>query len=207
MIYRRSNLIRAHVWGPFACFNRHDQSIEKVSYDVMTPSAARNILQSIFWKPEFNWHIKSVGIVKKGKKIPIETNEVKKRGSSVVEKDRVQRMSLSLYDVSYVIEAFPVPHRTESPSVNARRYRNEMQKRLRNGKFFSRPYLGLRQYHCFFSDEDVEVDGELSYDIGKMLFDWDYKRGKPILFDAEIEDGWLDVPMRLYEITHPVRDL
>lgn len=199
------------VWGEHACFTRPETKVERVSYPVMTPSAARGVLESIFWKPEFTWRIEEIWLLKPIRYFSILRNEVnskasdrsvanwqKKGGGFLASDDRTQRHTLALRDVAYVIQA-NVVLRTHADADEAK-YRDQFRRRVQNGRCFSRPYLGCREFAAEFGElSGDEAPIALTDDLGLMLYDLTYAadgtgRGTPFFFQAQIEEGVLRVP-------------
>lgn len=207
--------IEVKVWGEFACFTRPEMKVERVSYPVMTPSAARGVLEAVFWKPEFSWQVREIHVLNEIRHFSILRNEVnskvaassarsmiEKRGNYFAEEDRAQRHTLALRDVSYLIKADVImrPHATDDVA----KYRDQFRRRVTSGKCHHAPYLGCREFTGFFGDPDgSERPITLTDDLGLMLFDLDYERGtsgrgKPRFFSARLESGILKVPPELY---------
>lgn len=203
------------VWGDFACFTRAEMKAERVSYPVMTPSAARGILEAIFWKPEFAWQVRAIKVLKPIRHFSLVRNEVnnkavaataakwaKEEGGYFAEEDRAQRHTLALRDVAYVILADIVlkPHATDDVA----KYRDQFRQRVANGQCHHRPYLGCREFAADFGPpEENDRPHPLSDDLGRMLFDLDYEadgsgRGKPRFFTAKLDNGVLHVDPALY---------
>jgi len=177
--------IALRVWGPLACFTRPEMKAERVSYDVLTPSAARGILEAIYWKPQIRWVIDRIHVLRPIRFTSLRRNEVGSRvpvkGAAgalaamesgagrlglYVEEDRQQRASLLLRDVEYVIEAhFDVLDATEaggkglSPSQAAAKHLDQFNRRARSGQCFQRPCLGCREFACDFAL--IETPAEL----------------------------------------------
>jgi CRISPR-associated protein Cas5d len=207
--------LEIRIWGDFACFTRPDMKVERVTYPVMTPSAARGVLEAVFWKPEFQWQIREIQVLKEIRYFSILRNETNSKisVSSVqrweqtgehycADEDRAQRHSLILRDVDYLIKAEPVlkPHATD----NVAKYRDQFRRRLKKGQCYHIPYLGCREFSAFFSEPSGdEKPINYSSDLGSMLFDLDFRDnvsgGTPIFFRARIDNGILTVPPRLYK--------
>ena len=213
--------VRVKVWGDYALFSRPEFKVERVSYPVITPSAARGVLEAIFWKPEFRYQITRIGILKPGRQTSILRNEIGSRQGKnpiIVERDRQQRTSLLLKDVAYIIEAdiHLRPHATDP----IYKYTDQFRRRVERGQYHHTPYLGTREFAAFFGPAGDETPPPLDLDIGTILFDVafvaDKKRkeltfkrpgkGKPVtgyakalFFQAKIEKGWLNVPQELYQ--------
>jgi len=186
---------KVRVWGPYACFTRPEFSVERVSYDVMTPSAARGVLEAIFWKPEFRWEIREIWVLNPIQHITFLRNEIGTRQGYkpiLVEEKRQQRTTRALKDVCYIILAQPVlnPHATD----NIAKYRDCFWRRVERGQYHHTPYLGTREFAAFFSapagdEEPIREDR----DLGTLLFEkryhddpkrpemqfWSHREGKP----------------------------
>lgn len=182
--------LEVKVWGPFACFTRPEMKVERVSYEVMTPSAARGVLESIFWKPEFTWRIREIHVLRPILFISLLRNEVGMRQSArgaaahgghfFIEDNRQQRHTLALRDVAYVIKADMVlkPHATEPVA----KYRDQFRRRVARGQCHHLPYLGTREFSAFFGEPDNEEKPiNHSVDLGLMLFD--------LVFEEDPEGG------------------
>jgi CRISPR-associated protein Cas5d len=193
--------VRVKVWGDFACFTRPEFKVERVTYPVMTPSAARGVLEAIFWKPEFTWRVRRISVLNPISHFSIQRNEVSSRmsprtSSLSIADSRTQRHTLALRDVAYVIEAdVELPDR--SPH-DAAKYRDQFRRRVSRGQCFHRPYLGCREFSGYFgepSETDVAL-ADLTQDVGLMLLDIDYGKdgNEPSFFDARLESGILCVP-------------
>ncbi|HVC96344.1 MAG TPA: type I-C CRISPR-associated protein Cas5c [Pirellulales bacterium] len=204
------------VWGDFACFTRPEMKVERVSYSVMTPSAARGILEAIFWKPEVSWRVEEIWVLRPIRYFSIQRNEVNSRASErsardwakngggfYADEDRAQRHTLALRDVAYLIRA-NLSLRSHATDDLAK-YRDQFQRRVANGRCFARPYLGCREFAADFAQPDGRehpldsIDGEL----GPMLFDLSYApdtagQAQPRFFDATLDRGILRVPGHLY---------
>jgi CRISPR-associated protein Cas5d len=207
--------LEVKVWGDLACFTRPEMKAERVSYPVMTPSAARGILEAIFWKPEFSWQVREIWVLSQIRHLSILRNEVnhkamvataegwsKNGGGYFAEDDRAQRHTLALRDVAYLIKADALlrSHATQDVA----KYRDQFRRRVNQGRCYHRPYLGCREFAAAFGPPDgTERAIGLSDDLGLMLFDLDYAsdnsgRGTPRFFSARLEAGILRVPVELY---------
>lgn len=200
--------LEVKVWGSFACFTRPEMKVERVSYPVMTPSAARGILEAIFWKPEMMWRVEEIRVLKPIRYFSILRNEVNSRASERVARgwsvrgggyfaaeDRAQRHTLALRDVAYTIRATPVVR--AGVSADSAKYRDQFRRRVRRGQCFSMPYLGCREFTASFGPphpDEVPIDE--SPDLGRMLLNLDYAadgsgRGTPRFFNARLIKGVL----------------
>ncbi len=190
-----STPVRIRVRGPWACFTRAEFHVERVSYPVMTPSAARGILEAILMKPiekpetarrgrkeGFQWRVLRIGIVKRGELIPIVRNELgytkhSHTGYDILEV-RTQRHSLLLRDVDYLIEAaLEVPDAASSSGdgFGIAKYQGMFVRRVQAGQCYHRPYLGCREFPCDFEwAADVEPTA-IDEDFGLMFRDFDFE--------------------------------
>lgn len=206
------------IWGDYACFTRPEFKVERVSYDVITPSAARNIFQAIFWKPAIQWRVTRIEVLNPIKWISIRRNEVGAIGAAkpnakpiVATEKRQQKNTLMLRDVRYRIyakmEYIPPCKRQwdqkHEPGVdeNPGKYNAMFERRAANGQFFTAPYLGTRECSAFFKLlPDGAKDGndllQESKDLGWMLYDMDFATPEltPMFFRANMINGIIDVP-------------
>lgn len=211
--------LEVRVQGEFACFTRPEMKVERVTYPVITPSAARGVLEAIFWRPQFRWRIEEVAVLKHPRDsrpvryFSILRNEVSSRQSDRAARawgragdggydatsDRTQRHTLGLRDVDYVIRA----HVELQPDAtdDVAKYRDQFRRRVRDGRCFATPYLGCREFAAHFLEPDgTEQPADWTDDLGLMLYDIDYHadgsgRGTPRFFHARVEGGVLRVPL------------
>lgn len=175
------------VCGDFACFTRPEFKVERISYDVLTPSAARGMLEAIFWKPEMGYRIERIHVLSKIRHFSIWRNEVNNYqsessakswaktgvGGYFADGDRAQRHTLGLRDVSYIIEAqiYLKSHATE----NIAKYRDQFRRRVQRGQCHHQPYLGTREFSAFFEPPSgTEQAIDHSDDLGLMLYDVEF---------------------------------
>jgi CRISPR-associated protein Cas5d len=208
--------IRVRVSGDYACFTRAEMKVERVSYDVMTPSAARGILEAIHWKPAIRWVVTAIHVLKPIRFQSIRRNEVGHKASVgairsamksgnigdlalVVDKDRQQRAATVLVDVAYVIEARFELTKQAGPEDNAGKHLDTFNRRARKGQCFHQPCLGTREFPARFSL--IEADAPLpetideTRDLGFMLYDIDHANDRASLFfRARLNKGALRVP-------------
>lgn len=209
--------IRVEVWGEYACFTRPEMKAERVSYDVMTPSAARGLLEAIYWHPGLMWHIDKIHVLSPIRFTNIRRNEVKSvvKGQNVMtvmnggqkdlyictSEDIQQRAALVLQDVHYVIEAHFTLTDKAAPGDNAGKFQDIMKRRLERGQCYYQPYLGTREFPArFHRYEPATIPVEPSLlgekDLGYMLYDMDYsdhENIQPMFFRAKLRDGVLDL--------------
>jgi CRISPR-associated protein Cas5d len=209
--------IKLKIWGERACFTRPEMKVERVSYDVITPSAARGILEAIHWKPAIRWVVDSIQVLKPIRFESIRRNEVGGKLSatrvgqaiksgrldelvSYIENDRQQRAATILRDVAYVIGAhFELTNKaTADDSVG--KHLDIFNRRARKGQCFHTPCLGTREFPASFQllEETVpEVSDSLGgeRDLGWILHDIDFATGMtPRFFRAHMRDGLITVP-------------
>ena len=217
--------VRLHVWGEQACFTRPEMKVERVSYDVMTPSAARGILEAIHWKPALLWVVDRIHVLKPirfqsfrrneiGAKISAATAERAMRAGTtaglglVVEEHRQQRAATLLVDVGYVIEAhFSLTPRAGAEDTPAKHIAM-FNRRAAAGQCFHRPCLGTREFAADFAlvpegaplPESGLPPDQRDRDLGWMLHDIDHAAGMTSrFFRARLTGGVLDVQACLAE--------
>jgi CRISPR-associated protein Cas5d len=188
--------------------------VERVSYDVMTPSAARGVLEAVLWKPQMQWIVERIDVLKPIRKASVRRNEVGQKASvdnlmSVmagrsarlgidIEDVRQQRASVILRDVDYLVHGRIALTERSGPDDSIGKYVEMFRRRAAVGQCFHRPYLGTRE----FAAEFVLVDGggpvpiPDDHDLGWMLYDIDYSGPKPmpLFFEARLVAGSLAVP-------------
>ncbi len=211
--------ISLEVWGDYACFTRVELKTERVSYDVMTPSSARGLLESIFWHPGLRWVIDRIRVCAPIRFTNLRRNEVKstvsarsartvmERGTGelylVTSQDIQQRASMLLRDVRYVIDAHFDLTDHAAPGDNAGKFQDIIKRRISRGQCYAQPYLGCRELPAQFKACEApppcpeELRGKR--DLGYMLWDLDYSDPEnitPLFFRAKLIDGVLEVPTR-----------
>ena len=203
--------LEVKVWGNLACFTRPEMKVERVTYPVMTPSAARGVLEAIFWKPEFHWDVEEIRVLNPIRYFSIMRNEISSRqtkqiaegwqrkgGGYYAASDRVQRHTLALRDVSYIVRAQPVVK--DGVEEDPAKYRDQFRRRVKAGRCFATPYLGCREFSAWFSGPDgTEMPQEINEDLGTMLHRMEYIPGTPghaipRFFNAELKGGILTIP-------------
>ena len=209
--------VKVRVWGDYALFSRPERKVERCSYDVMTPSAARGILEAVYWHPGMKWVIDRIYVVKPIQFTSIRRNEVKSKISAnnvlsayngalkplyiSSKAEIVQRASLLLCDVEYVIEAHFEMTEQANETDNPGKFKDILMRRLRRGECYHTPYFGCREFPVNFClcEEDAIVtayDGVEEKDLGYMLFDMDYSDRaniQPMFFRAVMKNGVLDL--------------
>jgi CRISPR-associated protein Cas5d len=233
------------VWGGYACFTRPEMKVERVSYDVMTPSAARAIFDAILWKPAIRWHITKIEVLNPIKWVSVRRNEVgaiaSERSEGIfIEDVRQQRAGLFLKNVRYRIHAYfefippekrrncantppfwadadeaklygePEKHTEKRTDETEAKYAAMFERRVKKGQCFHRPYLGCREFACYFclieNDDGVKPvwqTAEKPVDLGWMLYDINFdnpSNPKPEFFRAELKNGVLVTDRRKVEV-------
>ena len=207
-------MIRLEVWGPYALFSRPELKVEKVSYDVPTPSAARGMVEAVYFHPGLRWRIDRIHILNPISFTSIRRNEVLSKISArnvrqaaqggrqelylATPQEIVQRSSLLLQDVHYVIEAHFEMTGKAAPSDNPGKFQDIVTRRMEKGQCFSTPYLGCKEFPASFRrwpGGQIRTIDE-TRDLGLMLYDFDYTDPQnitPTYFRARLENGVLDV--------------
>lgn len=204
--------LEVKVRGDWACFTRPELKVERVSYPMMTPTAAQGVLEAVFWKPEFRWVVREIAVLNPITYVGILRNEVNSRASErsarawdkagaggfVASEDRAQRNTLALRDVAYIIRA----DIEIKPGIDATaaKYRDQFRRRVERGQCFAQPYLGCREFSAYFEEpasNDVPLD--ITMGLGRMLLALDYANdrsgdARPRFFDAQLERGVLRIP-------------
>ena len=202
--------IKLRIWGDYALFSRPEMKVERVSYDVMTPSAARGILEAIYWKPAIVWVIDRIHVLNKIRFENIRRNELSNKVSiptkvingtnalvcQYIEDERQQRASMVLKNVDYVIEAH-FDFNGDEDNLPAK-HKDIFERRARKGKCFHQPYFGCREFPASF----VLIEGDVpnsklsgNHDLGWMLHDIDFENNMEAkFFRAVMRDGVIDVP-------------
>lgn len=203
------------VWGELACFTRPEMKVERFSYPVITPSAARGIFDAIYWKNKFYWQVTKIEVLKPPRYIALRRNEVKEKLSTASvakwmqgkedpkpiladgdkgllgtdEKGRTQRQTMALKNVKYRLHAHIVPrpgHEHEIVSLEA-----QFKRHARNGQCIYQPYFGCREFPAYFrllvdAEEQAQPDENINIDIGLMLYD---------VFDLSCPGTWENKPV------------
>lgn len=205
--------IKMEVWGEYACFTRPEMKVERVSYDVPTPSAARGMVESVYYHPGLKWHVDKIYVCKPIRFTNILRNEVaskisarnvlteangKKRSYIDRNADIQQRATTMLRDVHYVIEAHFEMTDKANPSDNPGKFQDIVKRRLRNGQAYMQPYLGCRECTAHFrlwEGGDIPTIDE-TRDLGYMLYDMEYsdpENIQPMFFRAQMVHGVIDL--------------
>ncbi len=211
-----ANTVCLRVWGDYACFTRPEMKVERVSYEVITPSAARGVLEAILWKPQIIWRITQIEVLKPIRWASVRRNEVANvistdtvktvmnRGKGAlalyVEEDRQQRAAMVLREVDYRIHArFELTEQASADDTPAK-YAAMFRRRAEKGQCFNQPYLGCREFSASFAWVDLSTPQPEpitdSRDLGWMLYDLDYRgcEPTPCFFRAQLDNGTIRVP-------------
>jgi CRISPR-associated protein Cas5d len=214
MVQQQSPSVRLRARGRLACFTRPELKVERVSYPVITPSAARGLLEAVLWKPAIVWRIEKISVLNEIRFTSFRRNEVNTRAASpasavvngnspaplyFADEDRAQRNTVALRDVDYVIQArFQLTERAE-PAETVMKFVEMFERRLRKGQHFHQPYLGCRE----FPADVMAADGAPppvadDRDLGLMLWDIEFqpRQNRPLFFFARLANGVLEVPER-----------
>lgn len=209
---------KIEVWGERALFTRPELSVERMSYDCITPSAARGLIESIYWHPGMRYSIDRIHVLNPIRFTSVRRNEVKSKANNKAlqaavangkalpyidrRADIQQRASLILADVHYVIEAHFDLTEAAAPGDNPGKFRDIIRRRLEKGQCYSAPYFGTREFPAFFRAYEGELppkgcySAEESRDLGLMLYDMDYSDPgniTPMFFRAVMQHGVINV--------------
>lgn len=201
----KSSPFRLKVWGRNACFTRPEMKVERVSYDVMTPSAARGVLEAILWKPAIQWKITQIDVLNPIKWESVRRNEVgavmsPRTNGIFIEDQRQQRAGLLLRDVAYTVHAYFEMTEKAGAEDTIVKFTEMFLRRAEKGQCFHRPYFGCREFAAEF---EVFTNGKplpepipVSQNLGWMLYDMDYRGKKePIarFFRASLDNGCMKI--------------
>lgn len=208
--------ISVEVWGDYACFSRPEMKVERVSYDMITPSAARGLLEAIYWHPGMKWVVDRIHVCMPIRFTNIRRNEVKdivsaRKAQTVMEKGGEmylvasnsiqQRAAMILRDVRYIIDAHFEMTVHATTTDNPAKFQDIMRRRLEKGQYYHQPCFGVREFPAHFRPctQTPSCPEELlgQKDLGWMLLDLDYsdpENNTPHFFRAVLQDGVLEVP-------------
>ena len=206
-------MIQLEVWGAYALFSRPELKVERVSYDVPTPSAARGLVEALYFHPGLRWHIDKIYVLNPIRFVSVRRNEVASKISGrnvrqaaqgggqplylAAPQEIVQRASLLLQDVHYVIEAHFDMTDKAAPSDNPGKFQDIVKRRMERGQCYHTPYFGCREFPAYFqrwTGGSIPTIDE-SRDLGLMLYDFDYSDPQnitPTYFHAQLEHGVLN---------------
>ncbi len=208
------------VSGDYACFTRPEMKVERVSYDIITPSAARSIFEAILWKPAIRWRINKIEVLKPIKWVSVRRNEVGAVASTrnaesamragkghvalYVEDERQQRAGLFLRDVAYRLHATLELQPNAGENNTLPKFMDMFERRALSGQCINQPYLGTREFACAFdliedAPKAVKTKPAIaeSRDLGWMLYDMDFSKASdpaPRFFKVQMHEGVIQVP-------------
>ena len=208
----RSPLLAVRAAGPLAVFTRPEFKAERMSYPVMTPSAARGLLEAVLWKPAIVWRVERIKVLRPIAFVSFRRNEVNSRAVTpnastireggvapvlFADEDRAQRNTVALRDVDYVVEARFEMTPKAGPGDNINKFLDMFRRRVEKGQHFHQPYLGCRECAADVTPADGSeraIDDDR--DLGLMLWDIAYAPAgnRPIFFTARLDRGVLEVP-------------
>lgn len=210
---KTSPVLSLRARGPLACFTRPELKAERVSYPVMTPSAARGLIEAVLWKPAIRWRVHRIQVLRPIRFVSFRRNEVNSKAPSPARKlvdeggqpptlyaddDRAQRNTVALRDVDYLIDAsFEMTERA-GPADNVSKFVEIFERRLAKGQTFHQPYLGCRELAAdVLPANDAPPPIDESRDLGLILWDVEFRAegNRPLFFAARLEGGVLDVPL------------
>lgn len=210
--------VKLHIWGDYACFTRPEMKVERVSYDIITPSAARGVLEAIHWKPAIRWVVDKIHVLKPVRFESIRRNELGSKISAskasggmsrktteglytLIEEDRQQRASTVLRNVAYIVEAHFELTDSAGEDDNVGKHLDIFNRRARKGQCYQQPCMGVREFPAYFSLIEAEnpisqlLPEQKNRDLGWMLHDIDFSDDMtPRFFRAELKGGAVIVP-------------
>ena len=198
-----NEIVRVKVAGDFACFTRPDLKVERMTYPCMTPSAARGVLDSILWKPEFQWWVHRIIVLNSVKFFSVKRNEINaKQGKTPIiieEKESTTKSSIFLKDVAYTLSKHRFIKRNLTQRILSKKYAEMFKRRVKKGQCWRRPFLGTREFAAeFFMPDGTEQPIQEIIPIGSMLFDIFFDaKGKPsplFFYDVAVLNGILECP-------------
>jgi len=204
--------VRIRVSGALACFSRPEMKVERMSYEVMTPSAARGVLDAVLWKPQMRWVVHKIEVLAPIRFLSFRRNELQDKvpkrtvegwmadpskyepqAAGAGSDAATPRGTVALKDVAYVIEASPLVY-SEDKENRPEKYIGMFERRVEQGQCFHRAYLGCREFACDFEPaRPKELPIKETRDLGLMLYDVIFKDGanRPLFFKATLQDGVL----------------
>lgn len=203
--------------GPYALFTRPEMKVERVSYDIITPSAARGLIEAVYWKPAIRWVIDKIHVLNNIEFTNIRRNEVSEKASErearrrmngsnqasmylAAMDNRQQRAAMVLKNVDYIIETHFEMTNQAGPDDSEEKHYNIVLRRLRKGQYFHAPCLGTREFGAkveLIEDRELPKSSLTGHrDLGWMLYDLDFSNAgdiQPMFFKAEMRDGVIDL--------------
>jgi CRISPR-associated protein Cas5d len=202
-----SKVFELRVRGALACFTRPEMKVERVSYEVITPSAARGVLEAVLWKPAIRWRIHEIIVLAPIRWASVRRNEVRDLASPRVPylladslAQRSQRNTLALRDVDYVVRCSFSLTRRAGVQDNLPKFEDIFARRLQKGQHYEPPYLGMREMVGDISpapEKYAGIEPGANRPLGLMFYDFEpveIGRGRPLFFEAHLRSGRLHVP-------------
>jgi len=215
----RSSPFQVRIRGNLACFTRPEMKVERFSYEIITPSAARGVIEAVLWKPAIQWRIDRIALLKPVVFTSFKRNEVNERISSSNaqawmkgtkefepyhaddDRNRAQRNTIALRDVDYAVSAHFELTDKAGPEDNVKKFEEMFIRRLERGQIHYHPYLGCREFPAIIepydgSPQPIACGDYAEKDLGLMLYDMDYRSGppfKPLFFRAMMKNGVVEV--------------
>ncbi len=216
MTEQESRRFRVRARGDIACFTRPEMKVERVSYEVMTPSAARGLLEAIVWKPAIAWRIHTIEVLAPIRWLSVRRNEVNSRASLdkktiVADEERAQRNTVALRDVDYVVCASLALTQRAGEGDTIRKFEEMFERRLEKGQHHSAPFFGCREFAAALepaAETPPPIDRNVDRPLGWMFFDFDWSGfggpgshtesvpRTPLFFEARLTEGVLHIPSR-----------
>lgn len=208
-----SRVLGMRAFGPLACFTRPEFKVERMSYEVITPSAARGLLEAVLWKPAIRWHVRRIHVLREIQFTSFKRNEVNGGRANptaaqiagrdamapfFADEDRAQRSTLALSNVDYVVEAAFTMTARAGDGDNVAKFTEMFERRLEKGQWFHPPYFGCREFAASVEPPPrAFAPIKLSKPLGLMLHDIEFSEGgtgKPRFFPAMLRNGVMEVP-------------
>jgi CRISPR-associated protein Cas5d len=209
-----SKIFRLHVWGEFALFTRPEMKVERVSYEIMTPAAARGILEAILWRPEMRWVVARIDRLAPIAYAQLRRNEVSLKASPdraaiIVDDARQQRAALVLRNPAYLIHARAALTEKAGSDNPIQKYAAMFERRAAAGQCFQQPCLGTREFAASFrllpdDEPDLPADTSGNPAPGRIFYDFDWRSRPPVprFFSPWIDSGRMEVqPFDTLEIS------
>jgi CRISPR-associated protein Cas5d len=205
-------IYQVRIRGELACFTRPEFKTERLTYDILTPSAARGVLEAVLWKPAIRWEIRKILQLSPLRYTQFKRNEVTSRASVsgalraarsgepldyFADDNRAQRNTIALRDVDYAVEATFHMTSKQGPEDNPKKFDEMFRRRLEKGQYFAQPYLGCREFPAIVEPYNGSpVPLPETRDLGYMLHDLRFGPGgyQPVFFRARLENGVVEVP-------------
>lgn len=198
--------LKVQARGDWACFTRPEFTSERVSYPIMTPTAAQGLLSAVFWKPQVRWVVTRIDVlapvvwtsIRRNESETAITDHHRKAGYLDVDDVVQQRMTTMLRDVHYRVHANVWVH-PDAEEQDAAKWRDQFQRRIDRGQSFRTPFLGMREFHADLAKADDSAPVDWTEDLGIMLHSitYDDRKGESYdWFEAKVVKGSMTIPPR-----------